>query len=184
MDLSLRLKRKSMVGLIALLATFQGSTVNASEPQDELKSAIVLSFLRYSEWPAGTPAANPITIGVFGRPSFYKVLRRVLDGKSVGNRPIRIVEITAVTDPLCCQVIYLATDKASEISKTLLFSRVSRALTIGETDRFLEAGGAVRLAMVDGHMTFQVDLDTVDRSGIVISSKLLRYGEIKSRSRS
>jgi len=181
-DFSLRLKQKYTGILIAVLAIFHGFPIAASEPQDELKAAIVLSFLRYSEWPAGRSAANPITVGVFGRPSFYQVLRRVLDGKSVGNRPIQVVELTAVTDPLCCQVIYLATEKASEINKTLLFVRGAHALTIGETDRFLEAGGAVRLAMADGHMTFQVDLDTVARSGIVISSKLLRYGEIKSRS--
>jgi hypothetical protein len=56
-------------------------------------------------------------------------------------------------------------------------------LTIGETDGFLEQGGAVNLFLMDGHMAFEVSLGTLTRSGVEISSKLLRFGQIRDLKR-
>jgi hypothetical protein len=35
--------------------------------------------------------------------------------------------------------------------------------------------------IVDGHMSFEVSLEALDRAGLSISSKLLRYGQVKAR---
>lgn len=166
------------LALIGLLSTLRGAT---SEPEDELKSAIVLSFLRYSEWPGGAPAAGPLTVGVLGRPSFTQVLRGLLDGKTVNNRPIRVIEIKTMSEPHCCQVIYVAIEKGADIKKALADARPTRALTIGESERFLEYGGAVNLLQVDGHMGFEVNLEALGLTGVEISSKLLRYGQVKGK---
>jgi hypothetical protein len=45
----------------------------------------------------------------------------------------------------------------------------------------LDSGGAVNLLVIDGHMSFEVSLEALDRSGVSISSKLLRFGQIRSR---
>jgi hypothetical protein len=166
-----------------LLAILSVLFANASEPEDELKSAIVLSFLRYSEWPEAAPAGQPLTVGVIGRPSLLPVLRRVLEGKLVNGRPVHILEVKTLSDPHCCQVIYLATGNSAEIQQTLAGARSVHTLTIGEAGRFLEYGGAVNLILVDGRMTFEVNLDALGRSGVAISSKLLRYGQVKGRPR-
>ena len=88
-------------GLIVLLA---GLTVGAAEPEDELKSATVLSFVRHSEWLQGA-TAGPITVGVMGRPSMIRMLRRTLDGKIANNRAIRIVDATAPAELNSCHVV-------------------------------------------------------------------------------
>lgn len=176
-------RRAQFACLLVFLEIFQCASVPASEPQDELRAAVVLSFLRYSEWPPGYSDAGPITVGVLGRPSFVQVLRRVLDGKSVKNRPIRTLELTAVNDPNCCQIIYLATENSAEIKQALLNCQSAHVLTMGDGNKFLEAGGAVRLTTLDGHMSFEVNLDAVGHAGVVISSTLLRYGETKGRRR-
>ncbi|MCX6629819.1 MAG: YfiR family protein [Candidatus Solibacter sp.] len=163
-----------MIGLLAGLA------VAATEPEDELKSATVLSFLRHSEWLQGA-ATGPITIGVVGRASMTRMLRRTLDGKTANNRSIRIVEAKASAELNSCQVLYVATDNNNDVRQTLAGVRALHALTIGETDRFLEYGGAVNLLIVDGHMSFEVSLEALDRAGVSISAKLLRYGQVKAR---
>lgn len=154
--------------------------VAASEPEDELKAAIVLSFLRYSEWPAPAGGDPALTVGVLGRPSLVQTLRRVLGGKAVDNRPVKILEIKPGEDPHCCQILYLATGKPGEIKQALAGANAARTLTIGETDRFLQFGGAVNLLIVDGRMGFEVSLEALERSGIIISSKLLRLGQLHS----
>jgi prepilin-type processing-associated H-X9-DG protein len=52
---------------------------------------------------------------------------------------------------------------------------------VGETDRFLDYGGAVNLLLVDGHMGFEVNLEAVKRCGVEISSTLLRFGQIRRK---
>lgn len=166
-------------GLISLLA---GSAygVGAPEPEDELRSATVLSFIRHTERLQGADT-GPITVGVVGRPSMIRVLRRTLDGKVVNNRAIRIVNATSPAELNSCQVLYVATDNNKEVRQALAGMRGSHALTIGETSRFLEYGGAVNLLLVDGHMSFEVSLDALDRAGVSISSTLLRYGQVRAR---
>ena len=165
--------------LAVLLAS--ATPAAAAEAEDELKSVIVLNFLRYSTWPETPPATGPLVVGVLGRPSFARYLQASLQSKSVNGRAVRIVELKAMSDPQCCQVIYVATDRISEIKQTLQAVRSAHALTIGESDAFLEYGGTVSLLLIDGHMSFEVSLEALKQSEIEISSKLLRFGQIRRR---
>jgi hypothetical protein len=174
-------KRSRIFAGLALLGLLMSSRAATSEPEDELKSAIVLSFFRYSEWPHSSSADSPLTVEVLGRPSLAQVLRRALDGKIVNGRTIRVLEIKSAAGPHDYQVLYVASDKSSEIIPALADARSTHALTIGESDRFLEYGGAVNLMLVDGHMSFEVNLHALADTGIEISSKLLRYGQVKGR---
>ena len=166
---------------VALFGIVLSAATELPQPEDELKAAVVMSFLRYAEWPQPLPGNNAIVIGVVGRPSFAQVLRRTLEGKPVKERAIRILELKTPADAPSCQVIYFATDRAAEIRQGLLGTHPPHALTIGESKGFLDEGGAVNLLLVDGHMSFEVSREALERSGIVISSKLLRFGQIRGR---
>ena len=82
-----------------------------------------------------------------------------------------------------CQVLYVATDNNTQVRQALAGLRAAHVLTIGEANRFLEYGGAVNLMLVDGHMSFEVSLEALDRAGVSVSSALLRYGQVKARPR-
>jgi hypothetical protein len=110
-----------------------------------------------------------------------RALQRTLDGKTASSRAIHIVDAKACGDQNPCQVIYLATDNQNEVRRTLAGLRGSHALIIGESNKFLEDGGAVNLVFVGGHMSFEVSLEALDRAGVSISSTLLRYGQVKAR---
>jgi hypothetical protein len=170
--------------LLVALAVLAASPVSRGAPsgaEDELKSATILLFLRHATWPEKVDAKGPITVGVVGRSSFAQTLRTFLDGKSVNGRAVRTVELKPAFDPRCCQAIYFAADKNTEIRQALQETGLAHTLTIGDADRFIDLGGAVNLLLVDGHMAFEVSLEALDRAGIEISSKLLRLGQIKQR---
>ena len=153
------------------------STARASDSEDELKAATVWLFVQYSNLEPGADGA--ITVGVLGRTSFVRALRHTLEGKSAGGHPVRVVE--AASDMRCCQIVYLATGKNEEIRHALQSTQPLRALTIGESDHFLDIGGAVNLFIADGHITFETSLDALDRCGVTISSNLLKFGQVHSR---
>jgi len=165
---------------LAMLLASGYAYASASEPEDELKSAVVLSFLRYSEWPDRT-ARGPIVVGVVGRSSLTPVLKKALEERQVNNRPVKVKELTPPLDANCCEVIYVGSTRPAEVREALSGLRSSHALTIGETDRFLEAGGMVNLLIIDGHMSFEVSLEAVNKAGVQISSRLLRLGTIKGK---
>jgi hypothetical protein len=167
--------RRLAIVLALLLMPFWPIS-GAADSEDELRAATVWLFVQYSHLAPGIDGA--ITVGVRGRSSFARVLRRTLEGKSSNGHPVRVVEIESVP---CCQIMYLATVKSEEIRQLLQGAQPVRVLTIGESDRFLELGGAVYLFIADGHISFETSLDALDRCGVSISATLLRFGQIRNR---
>jgi len=171
---------RALLASAAVLAAVPIVLSAIEEPEDELKAAIVLSFLRYGEW-SQPPAGNaPLTVGVFGRGSFAEVLKRTVENKPVNQRSVRVLELKSPAEAQGCQVVYFASDRAMDIRPAVQAAFAGRALTIGESNDFLSQGGAVNLLVVDGHMSFEVSLPALERSGVNISSKLLRFGQIRS----
>ena len=169
------------LAVLALSVALPAAGGSAADGEDALKSATVLSFLRYSTWPGATRTGDSLTVGVLGRSSFARVLGGLLEGKSVNGRTVRLIELKPGSDLRSCDLVYFATDRKSEIEQGLQSAASSHALTIGEADRFLDYGGAVNLLLIDGHMGFEVNLEALENSGVDISSKLLRLGQIRKR---
>ncbi len=178
----MRTPRHSALLLLGALCALAGPG-RAADPEDELKAAAVFAFLQNSQWADRAPAGAPVVVGFRGRPAFIELLRRSLEGKSANGRPVRVIELKSAGEGHGCQAIYLALDKKAELKQALASGAAARALTIGESDRFLEYGGAVNLFVTDGHMAFEVSLAALERSGTVISSKLLRFGQIRENGR-
>ena len=139
----------------------------------------MLSFLRYSEWPVVASGDQSLTVGVLGRPALVLTFRKVLEGKMVETRPVKVLQLPAESAPNCCQIVFLATEKPGDLKPALALARSMHALTIGAADQFLELGGTIQLLIVDGRMSFEVNREALERSGITISSKLLRFGQIR-----
>ena len=176
-----------MAGLLAALSggvvgqlVLRGAALAAQtvEPEDELKAATVLAFLQYARWPQRTAAGPNLTIGVLGRPAMFDVLHRNLEGKTVNGRNVRVIDLALPADPRCCQAYYIATGRKEEINRALAGAAAAHVLTIGESNRFLEEGGAINLFLVDGHMAFEASMAALEQCKVAISSKLLRFGRV------
>ena len=148
-----------------------------SDSEDEVKAAAVWLFVQYSHLEPGADGA--VTVGVMGRPSFAQTLRHTLSGKSASGHPVKVVDFKA--DLRCCQIVYLATDKPDDIRRALQSPSPPHLLTIGESDRFLEMGGAVYLFIAEGHIAFETNLEAVERGSVTISANLLKFGQIRNR---
>ncbi len=170
---------RSLAASLACMALVALVGPARAEPEDELKAAVVLSFLRYAEWPEALPSAAPVRVGVLGRSSFTEVLRSALEGKTVGDHTLHVTDLKSAGEAAGCQAVYFATGKTEELKLALRAAGASHALTIGENKDFLRWGGAVNLLVVDGHMSFEVSLDALERSGVSISSRLLRFGQVR-----
>ncbi|MEI9976466.1 MAG: YfiR family protein [Ignavibacteriota bacterium] len=156
-----------------------GTVLLAAGAEDELKFATVLAFVQNAHWAEQLAHGGSLTVGVVGRAEFARGLSAGAAGKTVNGHPLRVLSLGTPVDPHCCQVLYFATDRTSEIKPALQTFSSAHVLTIGECDDFLDLGGAVNLFIQDGHMAFEVSLATLTRAGIEIGSKLLRFGQIR-----
>jgi hypothetical protein len=168
-----------LAAVLSLLAVCAFSLRGGADGVDALKCATLLAFVQNAHWMEQPAANSPLTVGVVGRTDFIRSLRAGLEGKIVDTHQLRILEISAPADPVCCQVLYFATDKAAQIKPVLQSFSSAHVLTVGESESFLDQGGAVNLFLMDGHMAFEVSLKALDRAGVEISSKLLRFGQIR-----
>jgi YfiR/HmsC-like len=169
------------IASVAWLAMLPAVSLAGVDPEDELKAAVVLSFLRYGEWPQSPAVNTPLAVGVLGRASFADALRRTLEGKLVNDHSVRVVRLKTAAEAQGCQVVYFAADQSSFIKAALENGLPARVLTIGESKDFLDWGGAVNLLVVDGHMGFEVSMVALERSGVSISSRLLRFGQVRNQ---
>ncbi len=171
----------SRLGAVLAACALFLAPLTADDPEEELRSAVVLSFLRYTTWKSPLPAGGALAVGVLGRASLHKALQRRLEGKSVDNRVIHVVEVKSAAEPCHCQAIYIAINKRADVQQALKTARAVRALTIGESEKFLEYGGAVNLLVIDDQMSFEVSMEALEEGGIDISSRLLRLGQVRRK---
>ena len=159
----------------ALLWLVMASPAQLSREED-LKAALLWSFVRFTEWPSASAAETPIVIGIVEQPELYNSMVRITIGKSVQGRPIQVRWIRHLADEKLCQVVYLGTLSGKNLEAHLSVARETSILTIGEGERFHQAGGIIQLFTEDGRLSFSVDLGRLGHTKLSISSKLLRLG--------
>jgi len=144
--------------------------------EEDLKAALLLSFVRFTEWPGSTGAESPILIGILDQPELLNSMMRMAAGKSVQGRPIQVRGIRQAIDQKLCHVVYLNSLNGKKLEEFLAVSRDTSILTIGEADRFHQTGGIIHVFNEDGRLSFSVHLSRLGKTKLNISSKLLRLG--------
>lgn len=160
------------------LVGFAASGLAAALPEDELKAALVLGIARFGEWPPSLRADAPIRIGVLGRAEFVPVLERMVAGRmGAGGRALKVKAVKIPGDAEGCQILYFADVSPRETKAAIDNLRDAPVITVGDNDRFLDAGGAVHLLVEDGRIAFEVRLEALGK-GVTISAKLLKLARI------
>jgi uncharacterized protein DUF4154 len=142
----------------------------------DVKAALLLNFARFIEWPdAAFPDARaPINVCVFGGGNpFGDTLERTLSGETAGNRTLAARHVKSLADSAGCHLLFVPTGAESRAG-AILHQQGSYAVSVGESPRFGDMGGAVTLVLEEGRVRFKVNLQPVERRGIRISARMLQ----------
>jgi hypothetical protein len=149
----------------------------AENPEVAVKSALVLSFARFSEWPeAAKGAARTLVIGVMGSPELAAAMGRLAAQKSTG-RPLQIRTVKTPAEGLACQVLFLGQLPKALLQETVAAAKGYPVLTISEHDQALQLGAVIQLVEIDGRILFEVSLNAMRDSRLTISAKLLKLAK-------
>ena len=161
------------------------SAAESEASEDEVKAAFIVSFPKYIDWPADafTDEKSPIIIGVLGETSVTRNLQRILAGRVVNGRQLILKRLAPGQEETA--VVHVLFVPAEEEQRALNFLAKHKrgALTVGESDDFLERGGIICLRRRNQKIGLEVNLSSAGNAGIRLSSKLLAVASsVKGRS--
>jgi uncharacterized protein DUF4154 len=144
----------------------------------ELKAAFLLNFVRFAEWPNLT-AGSPLVLCVAGDERVADALSAAARGQSVGGRRLDVSKMsTAGSLVPRCHLLFVS---ASDVPLGMSLVGDARGLpimTVSDRNGFCDSGGMIELFVDDARMRFAVNLDTVERSGLRLSSRLLGLARV------
>lgn len=175
--LSLKFNLKHIWLLFAFLP-FQAA-IGASEY--ELKAAFIHSLTNFITWPSKSFSSEelPFLICVLGTDYFGDALDTITNGQKVAGHTIQIAKLTNEAEAKNCHLIFISNSEQSKMSKILNNLKNNPALTVGDTDDFIDQGGMVMFINTpEGKIKLGIQPDRLTEAQLKASSKLLQIAKI------
>jgi hypothetical protein len=170
------------MGLAALLGPARPLWGDDAERSLEypVKAAFLVNFAKFAEWPADSlqAQARTVSICVLGRDPFGEILEKTVAGRSAGGRPIVIQRHSNLDAVGACHVLFIAGSESAHLAAVLEHVAGKPVLTVAEHDGFARRGGVIGLVVEDNRARFEVNLHAAQRTGLVLSSKLLGVARV------
>ena len=166
------MKRSCAWGLWLIAAAT--ATLSAQEVSLEyrVKAAYLYNFVKFVEWPE--PRRGSLLICVAGQNPFGTVLTDLIRNEQIRGVPLE-TRVILEPDP-DCDVLFMP--RTSNIAAYLRAAAGMPTLTVGETARFIEQGGIIRLFPEGVNVRFEINREAADRARLRISSRLLQLARV------
>jgi YfiR/HmsC-like len=160
--------------LFLTIGTGMGLAETPTSLEYKVKGAFLLNFAKFTKWPADEFARDdsPITIGIVGEDPFGSTLDQLVEGVTIGARPIVVKRLAPSDDLSQCRILFVP--KSTDTTNVMKRVTSPGVLTVGESDDFLNVGGVIRLMIEDKKVRFEVNMDAADRAHLTVSSQLLK----------
>ncbi len=162
--------------LLAALIVLAGPRAQADSTVAEyqLKAAYLFNFAKFTEWPAAALAAGaPVTVCVTGRDPFGDALVGI-ETKTVQNHPVRVRRGVRIDDLRGCHLLFVGDGEERRLPELFRNAEAASALTLGDSEGFVDHGGTIGLVTRDNRILFDVNMDSARRAGLRLSSQMLK----------
>ena len=153
-----------------LSARAQGETI-----EDEVKAAFLYNFTKYVDWPAAAfqDDSDPFRMCVAASPKFFRTVETLINGEKARGRPIQLMAPEPATLHRC-HILFTGAQQASRFDASMPALSRRPILTVGESQNMFDRGGAILLVLDDSRVRFDVNVRSIEKAGLTVSSKLLR----------
>lgn len=159
--------------LIAACGLASGNAAAQAVPEYELKAAFIYNFALFVDWPAEARKDGPFVLCLAGRDPFGAAID-ALDGKPVKSQKLTVRRIPDLREPGGCHMLYIAPAEEFRLDRILESIAGRPVLTIADAEGWSGRGVMINLAMRQGRLVFDVNLDAVKRAALNMSSRLLQ----------
>lgn len=171
----LRCRLRSVLACAVLLLAAPAVLPAEVAAEYEIKAAFLYNFTKFVEWP---PAAfadekSSILICVLGENPFGRSLSDLATDR-VAGRKLTVLGRKENQGLDGCHVLFISRSERERISEILAEVESSPVLTVADSEGFLDQGGVINFILEGSKVRFEINQQAVERTGIKISSKLMR----------
>ena len=176
------MQRTSRFGaFIAALFAFNGLTLAQMPTEYDVKAAFLYKMLRFLEWNPARDPSKPIRIGVLGDDAIADSLEKVAGKKPLAGHAVEVIALHRTSEARQTDVVFVSASERRRTPELLKQLAGSGVITVGEIAGFCESGGVINFVLEDNRVQFEVNIESAQRNGISISSKLLRLARSVTR---
>ncbi|AFT89350.1 YfiR family protein [Paraburkholderia phenoliruptrix] len=148
------------------------TSVDAQVDLPALEAAYIFNFAQFTDWPAGRPADNILSVCADPDSPLGQALAR-LDGKHGGKQAWRVRPLPRGEKAADCQLAVLTTGTTMSAAIKALLSSDAPVVIVSEADA-ADQGWVIRLVREGEHLKFDINVTEASRRRITLSSKLMR----------
>lgn len=152
----------------------------AAEPvrEQDVKAVFIYNFAKFVEWPDSGPA--PVRLCLFGASPFGRAFD-ALRGQPIKERSFDVIGIDSPNAATGCHMIYVPLTQERSLDKVLARARGNGILVVTDSEGMIARGSMINLYVEDEKVRFEINLHSVEASGLKISSKLLTLSKPPNR---
>jgi hypothetical protein len=165
-----------IVSCVMTLAAFcQGRATEERYGEYDVKAAFIYNFAKFVEWPEKATGAhgNVFQLCVLGEDPFGGALNQY-QGKPVKEKKLNIRPLKSIRNASECRILFIAASERDRIVSILEAIGDTPVLTVGDVEGYARHGVVINLRLDSGKVRFNINQATARRSGLKISSQLLR----------
>jgi len=156
-----------------------GPNLRAQAPKPteyEVQAAYLSNFGRFVEWPAGAKVtgSEPFNVCVLGPDPFGLLLDAALKGETIFGAPMVAKRVAGPEDTSGCRILYIGSSKSERVKAILASLGTAGILTVSDAPGFTKLGGMIQFVLEGDRVRFEINLSAAQRSGLIMSSELLK----------
>ncbi|HYC48667.1 MAG TPA: YfiR family protein [Burkholderiales bacterium] len=153
------------------------SSAHAQPVEDEelVKAAFLLRFVQYVQWPqdGASRGETPITIGVARANGLAAKLTRLVADRGPGGRKVDVRVVNSPEDLASVELLFVGGADPAGVVAYANATTGRGVLVVTEATGALEHGSMINFVLVDRRVRFEIAPGAAEKSGLVVSSRLL-----------
>lgn len=140
----------------------------------QAKAAFLFNFAMFANWPkeSFSDEKSPLIIGVLGTDTVEDALKTI-EGETINNRKVTIEHFAVVEGIKRCHLLFISSSERHRLSEIIQMLGDSSVLTVSDMEGFTRQGGMIGLLTTQNRIRFAINMDSIHRTRITISSRLL-----------
>ncbi len=166
--------------LILLLLALAAPALHPQVPEYQLKAEFLERFTRFIEWPADSRVndpATPFVIAIIGRNPFGAHLDSLSSSRKIKGKTVVVRLLASPELAGDCDLLFIAAGEHGRLREILAHTAGKPILTVGDGDEYALSGVLFNFADTGdtgGMIAFEISETAVKKSGLTVSSRLLR----------
>ncbi len=145
--------------------------------QDAKFSALyIINFGKYIGWPAQA-SSGAFAIAVLGDDPVYNELKTLSADAKIGDQSVTVVKSPSLDKIDKCNILFISPDKSNSLATALGKFASSNTLVVTNKEGLAQLGAAINLVSSGGKLTFEINVESLKKSGLSAKPALFKLGK-------